>query len=94
MNLSTFAAELKIRFDRGNAWVSWLKSIIVSIAAIKVLFPALPFYFFVVFGFIIALVLILLGHIDLQYAKVFQKELALITGKYNLHLKRFVRARA
>ena len=81
-------AEFKIRIDRGNALLYWIKNILIMVAGIKLIIPSTPL--FVSIFLIPALIIIVyfVGWLDLNRFKLFQREAELGTGKYNPYFKK------
>lgn len=79
--------EIKIRLDRGNALIYWVRNLIIMTAGIKYIIN-LNTIQSVFVGLIIAFVLYLLGWLDYNIIKFAQREAELMTGKYNNYFKK------
>lgn len=78
--------EAKIRIDRGNALVYWVRNLIIIVAAIKYLFNfSLPIL--VLSGLCVIISFYVIGWIDLNFLKINQREQQLVTEKYNYYFK-------
>lgn len=87
-------AKFKIRMERGNAHINWLKNVVLILAGIKFLFSSWIYISGLALGTltVLALCLIfLIGHIDIKYLKLLQEEQRLITEDYNPYFKNLKR---
>jgi len=82
-NVANFIAGTKIKFDRGNAIASLLKSLIIFAAGFKIILPNISNLQLGALTIIIAVGVYIIGWLDLNKIKVYQAELNLNTGKYN-----------
>jgi len=83
--LVRFFVELKIRLDRGNAWIYWFRNIILIVACIKYIVE-LNTFLTVIAGIGVVVLILLLGILDIDYLRSLQLEQTLVTSKYNPHL--------
>lgn len=83
--IQNFLTEIKIRMDRGNVLLGWIRNIVLIVASLKYIITLN-----ILTSFIIAIGLFILfyiiGKIDLDYLKIFQLEQELLSSKYNSHL--------
>lgn len=84
--LIALLAEIKIRIDTGNGHLVWVRNIVIIAAGLTYLFNLSRFQTILLFP-VIAILLYSIGAIDLDLLKLTQKIQALLTGKYNYHLK-------
>lgn len=82
-NALTFITEVKLRLDRGNSLIYWAKNIILGIAALKVIFDVDSYFILSMMAASAVIIVFILGHIDLQHIKLYQKENELNSSKYN-----------
>jgi hypothetical protein len=81
-------AEIKIRLDRGNSLVNWLKNIILIVAGLIIILSLKNYIYITILGFVVGIILYMIGYIDLKYVRLMQKENELSTSKYNPHLNK------
>lgn len=79
-------AEVKIRLDRGNTILAWLRNIVLIVAGVKILFSSFPIWMYIVTAVTLLILFFIIGSVDLDYFRIFQKEQELNTKKYNPHL--------
>lgn len=91
-NVVKWLAEQKIRLDRGNALVYWFRNIIILVAGIKIIIELSPSLSIIV-GIIAIIVIYILGKLDIDWLKLYQKEQELNTSKYNPHLNKLAKIR-
>lgn len=82
--------EIKIRLDRGNALIYWLRNIIIMVAGIKYILN-LEIIGTIITGIMAIILIFILGKLDLDYFRVMQKEQELLTSKYNPHLNKILK---
>jgi len=75
-------AEVKIRLDRGNSIIYWVKNIMILMASIKIILEISSTTTLMLCVFAVIMIF-LIGWLDINYIKLFQKEQELTTGKYN-----------
>ena len=81
-------AEIKIRLDRGNSLVYWLKNIILIVAGLIIILQIKSYLNIILLGFAVGIFLYFIGYLDLKYIGLMQKEAELTTSKYNPHLNK------
>lgn len=81
--LTNLLAEIKIRFDRGNALIYWIRTIFIGIIGIKLFIPDLSFLGTAILGVVISVLIFIVGLIDIHYLKLYQTEANLNYTKYN-----------
>jgi hypothetical protein len=86
----TTLAEIKIRFDRGNALINWLKSVFLIVAAVKYII-SLDVILSIILGIAVTILIYFFGWLDLNNFKLFQREAELNTGKYNPYFRKLKR---
>ena len=85
--IKDFLIEIKIRLDRGNSLIYWIRNIILIASGIKyILSLNLPQT--ISAGLLITLFILILGYLDLDIFKFSQREAELVTGKYNYYFKK------
>lgn len=82
MHLLDTLAELKIRLDRGNSLITWLRNLLIIMAALKIILQPTISEMIPLFIFVVALVY-LLGSLDMDMLGFFQIENKLLASKYN-----------
>lgn len=82
--------EIKIRLDRGNSWVYWLRNLIILVAGVKIILD-LNTTMTIITGILGIIAIYFLGVLDVRFLKVYQLEQKLITSKYNPHLNKISR---
>lgn len=83
-------AEIKIRLDRGNGLVLWLRNLILIVAGLKIILGTTTIET-IALGIFAIIVIYFLGWLDLNYIRLFQKENELNTSKYNPHLNQLTK---
>lgn len=79
--------EIKIRLDRGNSLVYWLRNIVIIITGIKIIL-SLNILQTITIGFLGIIFLYILGWLDLDILKFAQREAEINTEKYNYYFKK------
>lgn len=87
-NALTLLTEIKLRLDRGNSLIYWFKNIFIGVAAVKVIFNIEDYWILGMLTLLAVIIVFVVGHMDLRYVKLMQKEQELMTGKYNPYFKR------
>ena len=80
-------AIFKIRMDRGNALIQWVKNIIIIVAGIKIIFEWLNTAELTILAILSLIMLYFIGWLDLEKIKLYPEEQSLITKEYNPHLR-------
>jgi hypothetical protein len=83
-------AEVKIRLDRGNSLFYWFRNIVLIVAGIKYIIE-INLVTSIIIGIIAIISLYLVGWLDLDKFKLYQKEAELVTGQYNPFFKNNLR---
>lgn len=81
--------EFKIKIDRGNSIVYWVKNLILMVAGISLIVGGLGVTASIILGIGLIVAIFLIGYIDIHYLHSYQREAELITGKYNPVFKKF-----
>lgn len=87
----TNLAKIKINFDRGNAYISTIRNLLIIIASLKIIFPSITYTEMVLSGIFTTFIIYFVGWCDTEIIKVFQKEQELLTSVYNPHLNKINR---